>query len=475
MSFFFIYLLKASFGISLVCLLYRFFLKKHTKFQANRIFLLTFLGLALIYPFLSINLNLQAGTTLAEGYSYVESWEDEWMLWSEEEGARTALHHTASNSVWNFGLILKLVYGLGLGIIAIPILTSWTKLIQLIRRSKFSYQAGLFWIQSNENKSFTAFNYIFIGKELRELSEEDKRRVIKHEEVHARQAHSLDLLFLDLLQIMFWFLPLIPLLKRDMKDLHEYLADAKVAHQENKYAYSRLLLKLVHKDSTQHTFPLHSFAYSPIKHRINMLLKKPTQSLRYLILPSLMGILLMFGSACQLEVESQIIEEKAELEDQLAYSLQALKSIQDLEDHAQSLKEALEGVSQEPSFIVPMEGKFVAGFGWRTHPIEQVKKMHWGMDYNAPTGTPVKASAEGTVSLVKRSKGGYGKQVEVTHGNGFVTKYAHLSEIKVKVGQKLNQGEVLGLCGSSGKSKGPHLHFELMKNGKKINPEKYLK
>lgn len=467
MSYFFIYLLKASLGISLVYILYRFFLKQHTKFQANRIFLLTFLCLALIYPLLNFSLNLQPGTSLAEGYSFVESLEDEWMVW-KDEGEKTIISSEATQvSLWNLGQLVKFIYALGLGIIAVPILTSWKKLFQLINRSKVSYQSGLFWVNSSETQSFSAFNYIFIGQELQELNQEDQERIIKHEEVHARQGHSLDLLFLDALHIIFWFLPLMSLLKREMKDLHEYLADAAVAHQENKFAYSRLLLKLVHKDSTKHVFPLHSFAYSPIKHRINMLLKTPTQSLRYLILPSLMGILLMFGSACELALEPQMLEEKIDLEEQLQASLDQYYLL--LSDLSLQLEE-------EDGFIYPLDKvEIVSDWGQRIHPIQKVKKWHFGIDLRAETGTPVKASASGTVVFAKMQKGGYGKHIRLKHADGFESMYAQLSDMKVKEGQTVKQGEVIGLSGNSGASTGPHLHFEILKDSKRVNPNTYLK
>ena len=185
MSFFFIYLLKAALGISLIYALYRIFLKKHTKFQANRIFLLTFLCLALLYPFLNFNLNLQPGTSLADGYSFVESLEDEWMVWQDEREISLIANTANESSSLTPASVFWLIYALGLGVIAIPILTSWAKLFQLIKRSSVSHQSGIRWVKSSESQSFSAFNYIFIGKELQDLSQEDQRRVIKHEEVHA--------------------------------------------------------------------------------------------------------------------------------------------------------------------------------------------------------------------------------------------------------------------------------------------------
>lgn len=111
-----------------------------------------------------------------------------------------------------------------------------------------------------------------------------------------------------------------------------------------------------------------------------------------------------------------------------------------------------------------------SGFGMRIHPILKVRKMHPGVDFSAPKGTPVYATGDGVIKKVRSSFGGYGKQIEVDHGYGYITKYAHLSAFNVKKGQKVKRGECIGYVGSSGRSTAPHLHYEVHKEKKKINP-----
>jgi murein DD-endopeptidase MepM/ murein hydrolase activator NlpD len=110
----------------------------------------------------------------------------------------------------------------------------------------------------------------------------------------------------------------------------------------------------------------------------------------------------------------------------------------------------------------------------RYHPIYKIKKMHTGLDFAARIGTPIYASGGGTVTRVSNSYYGYGKQVEIDHGFGFKTKYAHMSAFNVKVGQKVKRGECIGYSGNSGTSSGPHLHYEVFKNRKKVNPIHYI-
>nr|WP_246270744.1 M23 family metallopeptidase [Hongsoonwoonella zoysiae] len=99
--------------------------------------------------------------------------------------------------------------------------------------------------------------------------------------------------------------------------------------------------------------------------------------------------------------------------------------------------------------------------------------MHTGIDFRASRGTKVKAPASGKVTFAGRN-GGYGLMVEIEHTNGIVSRYAHLRRIIVKNGEQLEVGEVIGLVGSTGRSTGPHLHYELRVNGKAINPRRFL-
>ncbi|MEQ9425527.1 MAG: M23 family metallopeptidase [Cyclobacteriaceae bacterium] len=115
-----------------------------------------------------------------------------------------------------------------------------------------------------------------------------------------------------------------------------------------------------------------------------------------------------------------------------------------------------------------------SGFGIRMDPIYKVRKMHPGIDFSAPNGTPIYATGDGTVKLVKTSLGGYGRQVEIDHGFGYTTKYAHMSKYIVRRGQKVKRGEIIGYVGNTGKSTAPHLHYEVHKDNKKVNPVHYF-
>ncbi len=111
-----------------------------------------------------------------------------------------------------------------------------------------------------------------------------------------------------------------------------------------------------------------------------------------------------------------------------------------------------------------------SGYGMRTHPIFKKRMMHWGIDYSATSGTPVYATADGTVKYAKRSSGGFGNRVVIDHGFGYETLYGHLQNFTVRPGQKVKRGEKIGTVGSSGRSTAPHLHYEVHYKKKRINP-----
>ena len=114
--------------------------------------------------------------------------------------------------------------------------------------------------------------------------------------------------------------------------------------------------------------------------------------------------------------------------------------------------------------------RMASGFGYRVDPIYKTTKFHAGMDFSAPIGTPIYATGNGVVELTERKRRGYGNNVRINHGYGYVTLYAHLSEISVRRGQRVSRGDIIGYVGNTGKSVGPHLHYEVRKDGKAVNP-----
>ena len=114
-----------------------------------------------------------------------------------------------------------------------------------------------------------------------------------------------------------------------------------------------------------------------------------------------------------------------------------------------------------------------SNFGWRTHPIYKTQQFHPGMDFAYPQGTPIYASGDGLIETADDMAQGYGNHVVINHGFGYQTLYGHMSKIAVHANQKVNRGQLIGYVGSTGLSTGPHLHYEVIKNGEKVNPINY--
>lgn len=145
-------------------------------------------------------------------------------------------------------------------------------------------------------------------------------------------------------------------------------------------------------------------------------------------------------------------------------------------DYLYGLQEDVVGTSsmlKALPFGRPHFGKVSSNFGYRKSPFSSKREFHGGMDFRGTTGDSVIATADGVVEKA-RWVGGYGKSVIISHENGYKTLYAHLSKINVEKGQKVGFGDVIGEVGSTGRSTGPHLHYEVIKSGKRLNPDKYV-
>jgi murein DD-endopeptidase MepM/ murein hydrolase activator NlpD len=161
----------------------------------------------------------------------------------------------------------------------------------------------------------------------------------------------------------------------------------------------------------------------------------------------------------------------------LTKGLDRLKT--DLDIQERSFQELVEYLEDQKSLLAstpsiwPVKGWLTSGFGYRTSPFTGRREMHKGLDVATRTGTPIIAPADGIVVFTGR-EGGFGNMLTVDHGYGIVTKYGHCSAFEVKLGQKIKRGDVIARVGNTGRSTGPHLHYEVAVNGVSINPMRYI-
>ena len=168
---------------------------------------------------------------------------------------------------------------------------------------------------------------------------------------------------------------------------------------------------------------------------------------------------------------SDLIIEVSQKIDKLAKQLYIQsKSYDELYDMLRNKEDMLASIPA----IQPVSNKDLkrtaSGYGYRIHPIYKTRKFHMGMDFTAPTGTDIYATGNGRVEKIKWSRRGYGNHVIIDHGYGYKTLYAHMVKINVRKGQKIKRGQVIGFVGNTGTSVGPHIHYEVIKDGKRVNP-----
>ncbi len=282
-----------------------------------------------------------------------------------------------------------------------------------------------------------------------------RKRLLTHELSHARQLHTIDILLLELLRIIFWFNPLYIFWSRAMRINHEYLADAAVLNQfKDVNTYKKLLLSFA-----GHKTPGPRLAspsnYSLTKKRFIMMTKKISKMNSFLRLAILTPLLILTAVAMTLKTSIPEVPEE------------------NIKPPQQQVHPAFEGA--KPS-IFPIDEKynpeFLLHFDATMYRGTDREYNHQGVDYTATLGTAVRATADGTV-VTSEKNDKRGNHVVIKHSDEYQTLYASLAELRVEVGQQVKKGMTIGTVGKSIENSNIHLHYEVIKNDKPIDPQEY--
>lgn len=146
------------------------------------------------------------------------------------------------------------------------------------------------------------------------------------------------------------------------------------------------------------------------------------------------------------------------------------KSLDEIAKLAENKEKFLEAIPAIQPISNENMTRMASGYGYRTDPFTKVRKFHFGMDFTAPRGTPIYASGDGVIKRADNRSTGYGNHIRIDHGYGYISLYAHMYKFNVKVNQRVKRGDLIGFVGSTGRSEAPHLHYEVFKDGKRINP-----
>lgn len=152
---------------------------------------------------------------------------------------------------------------------------------------------------------------------------------------------------------------------------------------------------------------------------------------------------------------------------QIVVQSKSLDEITELAKNKEKLLSAIPAIQPVKSEDM---NRMASGYGYRNDPFTKAKKFHYGMDFSAPRGTPIYASGDGKVVRADNRVSGYGNHVVIDHGYGYKSLYAHMYKFNVRVGQKVQRGDIIGFVGNSGRSSGPHLHYEVLKDDERVNP-----
>lgn len=179
----------------------------------------------------------------------------------------------------------------------------------------------------------------------------------------------------------------------------------------------------------------------------------------------------LIASLSDNEINSSIISQITNLRNRLFAQTKSFNAIDEMIKNKETLLAATPAIQPVSNKEL---SRMASGFGYRIDPVYKTTKMHAGLDFAAPQGTPIYATADGIIKLAGNLGNGYGNHVVVDHAFSYETLYGHMVRIKVRAGQKIRRGEVIGWVGNTGKSTGPHLHYEVHKNGRPVDPVYYF-
>jgi murein DD-endopeptidase MepM/ murein hydrolase activator NlpD len=438
-----IYLFKVSACLAVFYLLYSICFRNNTFFFLNRYYLL----LGLIASFAIPLIKLPAFTG-----DYVVILNDPFQnpLDSLPDSLITVENASSNVESISFVSVFMAIYLLGVTVMFIRLIIAINYILKIKANAEIHSTGKFKILKTQSSHAFSFLTLIFIPKF------EDNPLIIEHEKIHVLHYHWIDLLFVEIASLLLWFNPLMIFYKKAIKVQHEYLADAyTIANGNSIDAYLTCMLQTIqHENSLE---PISPFYYSnTFKKRIIMITKNKTQapfSAGYTLLLPVIGLLLFAFS----ERSTSPLPE------------QALSG-------AQVVNKLIDDADENKPSIAPVDmSKVTAGsaYGQRINPLTKKKQMHTGIDFTLAEGEPVMATADGIVTESKYNDG-RGNYIHIKHSDVYSTQYIHLKSSIVKAGDKITKGQTIGYVGNTGLSVGPHLHYEVIKNGQLVDPKDYL-
>ena len=431
-------LLKSTITISVLYLVYWLFLRRETIFMFNRIYLLSSAIISLILPLLQISLpgilNKNSFGSLSLEYLLPVHTTD---MTNQLVNSNTlVLNNPAPN---DYQYIIISVYLIGIIFFTAVYIARLIQIRYLLDSSESEIHQDLHILKSGKTLGpFSFFRFIFLNNN--HYSDYDLNQILAHEKIHIKQGHTIDLLFMEWIKIIYWFNPIAWLMTKSLRCTHEYLADRGVLRKGyDKKSYQLLILQ---QSVDPGIFSLaNTFIFRETERRIDMLNRHRSSMLSKLklifILPALFFLSALFHTP------SQAIETPFFYDEIIRFDL-------------------------------PLrEGRISLKFEMAVNPFTKKTVLHKGVDIAAAEGTNVYAASSGIV-VIADSVEGHGNRIVLEHQKGYSTHYSHLLRLLVTKNQRVEIGDIIGLLGNTGLSTAPHLHFEIRQNGEAVDPMDYI-
>jgi len=434
-----LYLLQMAAIFSVLYLLYFLFLKTLTFHNINRLVLLLLPIVSIIIPFLD-----HLFPTLSSIIIEVPLFEN--ITFETINEQLQVIEQPLVASSFNYSALLIAMYWLVFSIYFIRILIHTRRLFVLRHSSIIQQKNGYQLVVANVSDIFSYFNWIFVPKH---KFEQYSPEILEHEKVHIQLKHSWDVMLTEVYIAFFWFNPLLYFYRKSLKSVHEFQADNGVIQNGTKTSkYMQLLMQSLEVQKPNNLY--NYFNQSLLKKRVTMMTKPKSRHLAKLTYILLLPVFAFLISAFTFP----IVEDNEYL-DILDTSIIISKR--------PSLFPVQNGNKDNISALFGAEGK---------HP-KNKGVIHGGIDIRGKSGTPILATADGIVNKASL-EGNWGNLIVITHDDGYETWYAHLKGFNINENYTVGKGDIIGYLGNTGKSTGPHLHYEVKRNGKRLNPIDYI-
>ncbi|WP_075340956.1 peptidoglycan DD-metalloendopeptidase family protein [Tenacibaculum agarivorans] len=432
-----LYLIQVTVVFGLLYLFYVLFLKSHTFYGINRAILLTIIPLSICLP-LSNTLLPQLSQVIVEVPIL-----EEVNSYSFEQNTTVQQVKQKFTDI-NYHQFLLVIYVLGVIISISKFFFSVLELIRLQKNTAKKQGNGYHLVFIDTKEIFSFINWIFIPKKMKHND-----LIVAHEKAHIRLKHSYDILFYEIYFSFFWFNPLSYFYRKSIKSIHEFQADKAVLTSNVKPSmYLKLLMDTIDNQKTNNAY---NYFNNPIlKQRIVMITKQKSNQLHKIKYFLLLPLCLILVSAFTTPIE------------EIPFNIPI----------------GMKRTYNTPPSLFPLQNtsaeNITAYFGQKgRHPKVNKGVIHTGIDIKAKIGTPVIATENGVIAKAS-SEGVWGNLIIIIHDNGYETWYAHLDSFKVTQNTKVKKGEVIGYVGNTGRSTGPHLHYEVKQNGKHLDPLDFI-